>query len=133
MRMARILSPIILLLLAAPFAVAGMETPPGMILIEGGSFTMGAETERGDYPAHAVTVSAFYLDTHELTCAQYMCFCRETDRPFPFFWEKEGFRVGPDFPDHPKQYSMKYKCGQKSHLPYDEDLKYTICTIISPL
>jgi formylglycine-generating enzyme required for sulfatase activity/alpha-beta hydrolase superfamily lysophospholipase len=80
---------------------AAAETPEGMALIPGGEYRIGAATERGDHPPHQVTLASYYIDTHEVTCAQYMRFCRETDRPFPFFWEKEGFRVGPDFPDHP--------------------------------
>jgi len=88
----------LILLLSTP---AKAETPEGMVLIPGGTFMMGADTEEGDYPVHEVAVASFYLDTHEVTCAQYMRFCRETDRSFPFFWEKPGFRCGPDFPDHP--------------------------------
>ncbi len=101
MRTLRISSLIALLLLVPSSLLADIEAPPGMVLIEGGRFIVGAETERGDHPAREVTLSDFFLDTHEVTCAEYMRFCRETDRSFPFFWEKEGFRVGPDFPDHP--------------------------------
>ncbi len=98
-----------LVLLALTAAIGGLpraasaadEPPPGMALIPGGTFTIGAETVRGDYPAHEVTIAPFYMDVHEVTCAEYMRFCREEDRNFPFFWEKEGFHLGPDFPDHP--------------------------------
>ena len=88
----------LMLLLPVPSIAAA---PDDMVLIPGGSFSMGAETEEGDYPTHEVAVSSFYMDTHEVTCAEYMRYVRETDRSFPFFWEKPGFRCGPDFPDHP--------------------------------
>ncbi len=77
------------------------KAPDGMTLLNGGAFTIGAKIEESDYPAREVTVAPFYLDTHEVTCSQYMRFCEETERKFPFFWEKEGFRCGPAFPDHP--------------------------------
>ena len=93
------------LLLVSAFVLQGLpaaaEDAAGMLLVPGGSFTMGAETAEGDYPVREVALAPFYLDAHEVTCAEYMRFCRETDRQFPFIWEKEGFRSGPDFPDHP--------------------------------
>jgi formylglycine-generating enzyme len=47
--------------------------PPGMVFIDSGSFLMGDETER-DFdatPAHTVSVSAFYMDTTEVTQDDY--------------------------------------------------------------
>ena len=46
------------------------ESETGMVLLPGGTFTMGDEDEI-DAPPHEVTVSAFYIDTHPVTQEQY--------------------------------------------------------------
>jgi len=53
----------------------------GMKLIPGGNFTMGAQVEgeyQREYPAHDVYVDAFYMDTTEVTNAQFSAFTEET-------------------------------------------------------
>ncbi len=49
--------------------------PEGMILVEGGTFMMGSEDEMATFdwekPVHEVTVSNFYISSHEVTNAQY--------------------------------------------------------------
>jgi len=93
---------LVMLCLAIPVVTAGASEPPDdSVLIPGGAFIMGTETEEGDNPAHEVTVDSFYLDRHEVTNAQYAVFCEDTDRGFPAFWSMDGFRSGPEFPDHP--------------------------------
>ena len=49
-----------------------IKTPGGfeMVLIPGGTFTMG-DASIPDAPPHKVTVSPFYMDTHEVTQAMY--------------------------------------------------------------
>jgi sulfatase modifying factor 1 len=56
---------------------AGMPPPAGMKLVTGGTFMMG-DTIEGAYaasytsePVHSVTVSSFYMDTTEVTQADY--------------------------------------------------------------
>lgn len=71
-----------------------------MVLISGGEFLMGSD--RGeDSPVHKVYVNSFYIDKYEVTNAQYLAFCEATDHRLPMFWGIEGFRCGPDYPDHP--------------------------------
>jgi len=56
---------------------AGME----FILVRGGTYRMGDFTGRGiaqEQPAHAVTVSDFYLGRNEVTVAQYRAFAEAT-------------------------------------------------------
>ena len=46
------------------------SSPPGMVLVPAGSFTMGNTFDGGGYderPTHTVFVSAFYLDQYEVT------------------------------------------------------------------
>jgi len=55
-----------------------------MVLIEGGSFTMGSnntgEEQKGE---HTVTVPSFYLDKYEVTNAEYAEFIKDTGKPAP--------------------------------------------------
>jgi eukaryotic-like serine/threonine-protein kinase len=55
-----------------------------MVLIEGGTFTMGsnngAEEQKGE---HKVTVPSFYIDKYEVTNAEYAEFIQDTGRPAP--------------------------------------------------
>ncbi|MGL1902315.1 MAG: formylglycine-generating enzyme family protein [Fibrobacterales bacterium] len=48
-------------------------SPDGMVLIPGGTFTMGSDTigESDESPRHQVTVSDFWMDTTEVTVTQY--------------------------------------------------------------
>jgi formylglycine-generating enzyme required for sulfatase activity len=47
--------------------------PPGMHYITGGTFQMGSTTGRSDeLPVHTVTVSSFYIDTTDVTQADYL-------------------------------------------------------------
>jgi formylglycine-generating enzyme required for sulfatase activity len=51
----------------------------GMVWIAGGTFTMGDEREwPEERPAHQVTVSAFWIDRHEVTNAQFSRFVAAT-------------------------------------------------------
>ncbi|MEA2751383.1 MAG: hypothetical protein QOI41_5526, partial [Myxococcales bacterium] len=47
--------------------------PDGMLLVAGGTFTMGSEGggEGDEHPAHPVTVAAFWLDRTEVTQHAY--------------------------------------------------------------
>jgi formylglycine-generating enzyme required for sulfatase activity len=83
-----------------------------MILIPGGEFTMGHDSEGDHSPAHRVRVDAFYIDKHEVTNAEYMKFCEETGHKLPEFWEKEGFRCAPGYPDHPVTGISWYSAAQ---------------------
>lgn len=58
---------------------AGQAAPRGMVLIKGGAFSMG--TDRGhphDGPAHEVTVGPFWMDSREVTVAEFARFVRAT-------------------------------------------------------
>lgn len=55
-----------------------------MVLIEGGTFTMGSnnagEEQKGE---HTVKVPSFYIDKYEVTNAEYAEFIKDTGRPAP--------------------------------------------------
>jgi formylglycine-generating enzyme required for sulfatase activity len=72
-----------------------------MILIPAGEFLMGDSDGEDSSPVHKVYLDAFYVDAHEVTNAQYLKFCVETERSLPEFWGMDVYRSGPSFPDHP--------------------------------
>jgi formylglycine-generating enzyme required for sulfatase activity len=53
-----------------------------MVLVEGGTFTMGSNRE-WEKPSHEVTLSSFYISRYEITFEEYDEFCRETARELP--------------------------------------------------
>ncbi len=72
-----------------------------LVLIPGGEFLMGSDTEGDHSPVHRVQVDSFYMDRYEVTNAQYLRFCEETGHRLPEFWGMDDFRCGPHYPDHP--------------------------------
>jgi formylglycine-generating enzyme len=53
----------------------------GMIWVPGGEFQMGAQEGEGfaeEHPAHQVQVSGFWMDTHEVTNAEFYAFVKAT-------------------------------------------------------
>ena len=57
------------------------EAPPGMVWVEGGEFTMGTNDQIGwadEKPAHRVRVDGFWIDTTEVTNAQFRAFVDAT-------------------------------------------------------
>ncbi|WP_411029738.1 formylglycine-generating enzyme family protein [Spongiimicrobium sp. 3-5] len=68
------------------FAISSISTcqtkhaPAGMVFIPGGSFMMGdANGQDMEKPVHAVEVSPFYMDTHEVTIAEFRKFVAATN------------------------------------------------------
>ncbi len=79
------------------------STPPGMVLVPGGTFLMGsnANEHSSSFPAHMVSLSPFYMDEREVSNGEYYKFCMEKGHKFPEFWGMDIYKSGPDFPDHP--------------------------------
>jgi formylglycine-generating enzyme required for sulfatase activity/tRNA A-37 threonylcarbamoyl transferase component Bud32 len=65
-----------------PVAVAAVN--PGMVLIPAGTYTIGANDEEVARPAHAMPVSAFGIDTLEVTVAEYGRFVATGVVPAPW-------------------------------------------------
>jgi formylglycine-generating enzyme required for sulfatase activity len=63
---------------------------PKMILVEGGTFTMGTNsTDPEEKPAHKVSVSSFYIGEAEVTVSEYRKFTVETGKAMPEPPDKE--------------------------------------------
>ena len=60
---------------------SGATDHKGMVLIEGGAFTMGGTGEKAradEFPRHRVKVDSFWIDKNEVTNAQFRQFVRST-------------------------------------------------------
>lgn len=102
-----------------------------MVLIPGGEFMMGKNTDRGgDFsPAHNVRIDSFLMDAHEVTNAEYFEFCKATGHRLPEFWNVDIFRCGENFPDHPvvgvSWYdAIKYAEWAGKRLPTEAEWEY---------
>jgi sulfatase modifying factor 1 len=79
------------------------QTPPGMVLIPGGSFMMGdANGQDMEKPVHEVEVDAFYMDTHEVTVEEFREFVDATNyvtdaekNDGGYTWGGEGWEMRP--------------------------------------
>lgn len=84
----------------APSPTPDTLAPAGMVLVRGGTFEMGDvmddHEETDENPLHTVTLSDFYLATHELTFAEYDAFCAATARSKPADqgWGRDNHPVG---------------------------------------
>jgi formylglycine-generating enzyme required for sulfatase activity len=68
--------------------------PGDMVLVSGGSFQMGSDSQAVSQPIHTVTLPAFYIDVFEVTNGQYRAFCDSTNRNYPL---DPGYRSLPDY------------------------------------
>jgi formylglycine-generating enzyme required for sulfatase activity len=110
---------------AFPVAEAQSE----MILIPGGEFQMGSETDEDHGPIHTVRLRDFYLDANEVTNADYFEFCQATGHRLPEFWGIDARRSGPGFPDHPVvgvswQDAADYADWRGKRLPTEAEWEY---------
>ncbi len=77
--------------LPTPAPTIAPPPPEGMVLLEGGEFTMGRNDNRKpeEGPAHRVVVEPFFLDRTEVTNAQYKKFLDENPtHPAPRRWRR---------------------------------------------
>jgi len=93
-------------------SVAPSTTPPGtkggeMVLVPAGEFTMGSNHGKDDeQPAHRVYLDTFFIDTYEVTNAQYAEFMRSTGHTPPYGdpWPRntrQGQNPPSGYEDHP--------------------------------
>ena len=95
-----------------PSGVSGTES---MVLIPAGEFQMGSDTGSDhESPTHIVYVDAFYMDTYEVTNAQYAAFLNDAKKKksepgmsFGFYYRGQikhingKFYVRPGYENHP--------------------------------
>ena len=62
-----------------PLVIASDRDGAPMVLVPGGTFTMGnSEGQSAEKPAHQVRLATFYIDQHEVTNRQFRTFLLET-------------------------------------------------------
>ena len=67
--------------------------PEEMAFVPGGEFLMGSnQGDEYEKPAHSVVVQPFYIDIHEVTCAEYAVFVNRTGHKTPASW---GIKICP--------------------------------------
>jgi formylglycine-generating enzyme required for sulfatase activity len=92
-----------------------------LVLIPGGEFLMGSNSEGDHSPAHSVHIDSFYMDKYEVTNAQYLAFCQATGHRLPEFWGMSGFRCGPDYRSRMgirgQGRSGRHEFSQRRHAP----------------
>ncbi|GAB3648715.1 ergothioneine biosynthesis protein EgtB [Glycomyces tarimensis] len=66
------------------------------VLVEGGAFTMGASDDEwaldDERPAHPVEVTAFWIDTSPVTCADFQRFIEDGGYEDPRWWDADGWK-----------------------------------------
>jgi iron(II)-dependent oxidoreductase len=82
--------------LAAPPPPAAKTGVHGEVLIPGGAFTMGTDTEAwaldNERPAHPVDVPAFFIDAAPVTNGEYQQFIADGGYDRPEWWNAAGWR-----------------------------------------
>lgn len=66
-----------------------------MVLIPGGTFTMGSRKTLDEIPMHRVSLNNFYIDKYEVTVEEFIKFCTATRRSYPRqpSWNKDNHPV----------------------------------------
>ncbi|MBN2430078.1 MAG: formylglycine-generating enzyme family protein [Acidobacteria bacterium] len=75
-----------------------MQQLERMVYIPGGAATIGVGDRQARFwnesPAHQVTIAPFYMDRHEVTCAEYARFLQATGHPRPADWPGDHAPAG---------------------------------------
>lgn len=87
---------------------SGNSGTDGMAWISGGTYMMGADNNQAgkdEYPKHKVTVDGFWMDTHEVTNAEFAAFVKATGyvttAELKPTWEEMQKEVPPGTPKPP--------------------------------
>ncbi|MDQ3943793.1 MAG: ergothioneine biosynthesis protein EgtB [Actinomycetota bacterium] len=129
-------------LMGRPYPNAGVPAPPGRpmerteVLVPGGSFVMGTDTDPWAYdnerPAHAVEVDPFWIDTSPVTNCAYADFIAAGGYREARWWSEAGWKwrmeaglTAPEFwrPEGDGSYSL-LRYGVRIPLPGAEPVQH---------
>jgi len=82
-------------------------TPPGMVLIPAGPFTMGSTDESEEQPVHEVWLDAFWIDRYTVTNAQWVTFLEAIPWERRDLWTKAGWEWAQRVSPEPEQWNEK--------------------------
>ena len=95
---------------AVALAASSATAPPGMVWIPGGVFTMGTNDTKSmdnERPAHRVEVTGFWMDTQDVTNAEFSRFVKVTGyvttAEKPIDWEEMKKQIPPGTPKPPDE------------------------------
>jgi len=97
-----------------------------MVLVPAGIFLMGSEKMQHATPIHPVTISAFYMDTYEVTVGQFKQFVEQTGYVYDF-WPEVSILAPTD--NHPMIFitwydAMAYCNWASKRLPTEAEWEY---------
>ncbi len=129
-------------LMASVYPHPAAPPPPGRppaaaeVLVPGGTFVMGSDTEPHAYdnerPAHVVDVDPFFIDTVPVTNGYYLQFVEAGGYDEPRFWSEAGWAhraaeklTAPQFwsPEGSGSWSVR-RYGRRIDLPLDEPVQH---------
>jgi formylglycine-generating enzyme required for sulfatase activity len=99
--------------MALPEATAALArwTPPGMVLIPAGPFTMGSTASSEEGPVHEVWLDAFWIDRYPVTNAQWAAFLATDPWRQRELWTEAGWKWREASPVEPDEWSKLRKKG----------------------
>ncbi|MGV8946373.1 MAG: formylglycine-generating enzyme family protein [Lutibacter sp.] len=109
---------------------AHAQTYPEMILVEGGTFTMGSNSGGNDEkPTHRVSISSFSMGKYAVTVAEYKAFCTAAGRTMPdvpsWGWNDKHPMVNVNFNDANAYCNwLSETTGQNYSLPTEAEWEY---------
>jgi len=105
--------------------VVGSDAPEGMVLIEGGTFTIGSNSgESNERPTHQVTLSSYYIGKTELTLGLFEKFIKSTN--YQTDADKDGWswiKIGSEWQ---KKSGVNWRCDRKGDLRNNSEKNHPV-------
>jgi len=104
--------------------VMGSDTPEGMVLVEGGTFTMGSNNGSDEDPPHKVTVGSYYIGKTELTLGLFEKFIKSTN--YQTDADKDGWSYIWTGSVSQKKSGVNWRCDTKGDLRNNSERNHPV-------